>query len=164
MPGDASGFAEMLDGIARAGRSATLAPASSMLGMLADAQLRVGALTDAETTLSRARALASQRGERNWEAEMHVTDGELARAMGAPLDDVLARLRKAQAAAQELGALRSELCAAMAMARALRDAGDPAAARAELAPVYAKFTQSFGTPLLLEAKALLEELAGENSA
>ena len=160
MPGDAGGFSEMLDGLARAGQAATQAPAASMLGMLADAQLRVGALTDAQTTLDSARALASRLGERNWESEMHVTDGELARAMGASLDDVLARLRKAQAVAQELRALRSELCAAMSMARARRDAGHLADARAELAPVYAKFTQGFGTPLLIEAKALLEATHG----
>ena len=31
--------------------------------------------------------------------------------------------------------------------------------RAELAPVYAKFTEGFGRPLLVEAKALLEALS-----
>jgi hypothetical protein len=41
----------------------------------------------------------------------------------------------------------------MAMARALRDAGQPAEGRAPLAPVYAQVTQRFGTPRLVEAKA-----------
>jgi hypothetical protein len=90
---------------------------------------------------------------------MHATDGELARVVGAPLDDVLVRLRKAQAVAQELGALRADLRAAMAMARALRDAGRSADACAALAPVYAEFTQGFGTPFLVEAKALIAELS-----
>jgi hypothetical protein len=61
--------------------------------------------------------------------------------------------------ARELGALRSELTASIAMARVLCDAGRPAEARAELAPVYAKFTEGFGRPLLVEAKALLEGLS-----
>ena len=157
--GDASGLAEMLEGIAGAGQTGSQNGAPMMLEMLADAQRRVGQPRDAETTLASALALAAALGERNWEAELHVTDGEIARATGAPLDDVLARLRTAQAVAQELGALLSELRAATAMAGTLRDAGHPADARAALSPVYAKFTQGFATPRLVESKALLETLS-----
>ena len=157
--GDARGLAEMLEGLAGAGQTGNQNGAPMMLGMVADAQRRVGQLSDAQATLAGGMALASALGERNWEAELHVTDGEIARATGASLDDVLTRLRKAQALAQESGALLSELRAAMAMARTLRDAGHPAAACAELSPVSAKFTQGFGTPLLIESKALLDDLS-----
>jgi hypothetical protein len=85
-----------------------------MLAMLADAQRRVGQRSDAQTSLAGAMALASQLGERNWEAEMP--------------------------------------------ARSATPATRPT--RAELVPAYAKFTQGFGTPLLVEAKVLLDELGG----
>jgi len=156
---DADGLAEMLDGLSRAAETGNQQGAASMLGMLADVQRRAGRLEKAQATLAGAMALASQLGERRWESELHTTDGEIALAMGTPLDDVLARFRNALSVARELGALRSELVAAMAMARALRDAGPVGDAHAELAPVYAKFTQGFGTPLLTEAKAMLEELS-----
>ena len=156
---DPDGLAEMVDGLSRAAETGNQQGAATMLGMLADAQRRVGRLEDAKATLAGAMALASQLGERMWETELHTTDGEIALAMGTRLDDVLARFRNALSVARELDALRSELVAAMAMARALRDAGHLADAHAELAPVYAKFTQGFGTPLLTEAKALLEELS-----
>src|SRR5262249_8810238 len=155
---DPSGLSEMLDGLARTTQTGFQSGAPALLGILADAQRRVGELSDAQTTLANAMALASALQERHWVAELHVADGEIARAMGMPLEEALARLRKAPAVAQELGALLPELRAAMAIARVLRDAGHPADARAALAPVYAKFTQGFGTPLLIEAKALLAEL------
>jgi class 3 adenylate cyclase/tetratricopeptide (TPR) repeat protein len=156
--GDADGLAEMLDGLSIASETGLQNGAAAMLGQLAEAQYRMGRLEDAQATLAAAKALASQLGERHWESELHTTDGEIACAMGRPLDDVLARFRRALSVARELGALRGELLAAMAMARTLRDAGHPADAYAELAPVYAKFTQGFGTPLLIEAKTLLEEI------
>jgi class 3 adenylate cyclase len=56
------------------------------------------------------------------------------RLLGDTIDDVLARLLKADTVAQKLGALTSELRAAMAMARALRAAGHRASS-APAAPV-----------------------------
>jgi predicted ATPase len=47
----------------------------------------------------------------------------------------------------------------MSLARLWRDQGKRAEARDLLAPVYGWFTEGFGTPVLREAKALLEELA-----
>jgi hypothetical protein len=75
------------------------------------------------------------------------------------LEDVIARMRTALAVARELGALGCELFAAIAIARVLDDAGRRAEARAELTPVYGKFTEGFARPLLVEAKALLAQLA-----
>ena len=52
-----------------------------------------------------------------------------------------------------------ELRAATSLARLWRDQGKRDAGRDLLAPVYGWFTEGFGTPVLQEAKALLEELA-----
>jgi predicted ATPase len=44
------------------------------------------------------------------------------------------------------------------LARLWRGQGKAGEARALLAPVYGRFTEGFGTPDLIEAKALLDEL------
>jgi predicted ATPase len=52
-----------------------------------------------------------------------------------------------------------ELRAATSLARLWRDQGKRTAARSLLAQIYGWFTEGFGTPVLQEAKALIEELA-----
>jgi predicted ATPase len=63
------------------------------------------------------------------------------------------------AIAQQQKARSFELRAAMSMARLWRDQGKRNEARELLAPVYGWFTEGFDTRDLMEAKALLEELA-----
>jgi predicted ATPase len=46
----------------------------------------------------------------------------------------------------------------MSLARLQRDQGKRSDAHELLAPVYGRFTEGFGTPILQEAKALLAEL------
>jgi hypothetical protein len=60
--------------------------------------------------------------------------------------------------ARSQSALLFELRAARDLARMLRGQGRVAEARSLLAPVYASFTEGFGFPDLVEARALLEEL------
>jgi predicted ATPase len=50
------------------------------------------------------------------------------------------------------------LRAATGLAKLWRDHGNRAEAHALLAPVYDWFTEGFDTPVLQEAKALLDEL------
>ena len=57
------------------------------------------------------------------------------------------------------GARSFELRAATSLARLWRDQGKRAEARDLLAPVYATFTEGFDTRDLIDAKALLAELA-----
>jgi predicted ATPase len=52
-----------------------------------------------------------------------------------------------------------ELGAATSLARLWRDQGKRTEARDLLAPIYDWFTEGFDTPVLKEAKALLEQLA-----
>ena len=61
--------------------------------------------------------------------------------------------------AQQQSAKLWELCAATSAARLWRDQGKRGKARDLLASVYNWFTEGFGTPVLQEGKALLEELA-----
>jgi predicted ATPase len=61
--------------------------------------------------------------------------------------------------AREQDARALELRAAVSLATLERRRGRPAAARALLAPVYEWFREGFDTVDLLEARALLDELA-----
>jgi class 3 adenylate cyclase len=65
----------------------------------------------------------------------------------------------ATAIAQQQSAKLWELRAAMSLARLWRDQGKLAEARDLLAPVYGWFIEGFGTTVLQEARALLDELA-----
>jgi predicted ATPase len=66
---------------------------------------------------------------------------------------------RALAIARQQQAKSWELRAAMSMARLWRDQGKVQQARELLTPVYGWFTEGFDTRDLMEAKALLEELA-----
>jgi predicted ATPase len=63
------------------------------------------------------------------------------------------------ALAQQQRAKLWELRTATSLARLWRDQGKRIEARDLLAPVYGWFTEGFGTPVLQDAKALLEELS-----
>ena len=60
--------------------------------------------------------------------------------------------------ARERGTLSWELRAATSLARLLRHQGRTADATTCLRPVYARFTEGFGTADLVAAKQLLDEL------
>jgi predicted ATPase len=70
-----------------------------------------------------------------------------------------ASYNEAIAIAQPQSAKLWELRAATSHGRLWRDEGKPAEAHALLTPVYGWFTEGFGTPVLQEAKALLDELS-----
>ena len=59
--------------------------------------------------------------------------------------------------AQQQSAKLWELRAAISLARLWREQGRCDAARDLLAPIYSWFTEGFDTPVLKEAKALLDE-------
>jgi predicted ATPase len=96
--------------------------------------------------------------ERWAEAEMHRMRGTLLLAM----HDVAAAQNSFQQAltvAEHQSAKFWELRAATNLARLWHGQGKRTEARDLLAPVYNWFTEGFGTPVLKEAKALLDELA-----
>jgi predicted ATPase len=65
---------------------------------------------------------------------------------------------QAIATAQQQSAKFWELRAAISLTRLWRGQGKRDAARDLLTPIYGWFTEGFDTPVLKEAKALLEEL------
>src|SRR5207248_5850552 len=112
---------------------------------------------EAVTLLDEALEIVERPGERWFAAEVYRLKGRL--LLGRGHCEVAEELyRRALSIAQEQGAKLWELRAAASLARLRRDQGRRAEARDLLAPVYAWFTEGFGTPDLKEAKALLDKL------
>jgi predicted ATPase len=96
--------------------------------------------------------------ENRWaEAELHRVRGELLHA-GQDHAGAERSLCRAINIAQQQSAKFWELRAATSLARLWHEQGKRDAARDLLAPTYGWFTEGFDTPLLKEAKALLDEL------
>jgi tetratricopeptide (TPR) repeat protein len=124
----------------------------------ADACRMAGQWPAALDHLAEAHCLAEETGNRCDQAETLRLRGDVLLAMGdrtgaeASYGESLALARRQSS---KLWGLRT----AMSLARLRRDQGKCAAAHELLAPVYGWFTEGFGTPVLREANALLDELA-----
>jgi class 3 adenylate cyclase/tetratricopeptide (TPR) repeat protein len=128
---------------------------------LAQNYLAIGDVTKALEANKKGFDHADESGE-------HWSDSELFRVRGLALamrdgvngnDEAETCLRRAIDDARSRSAKSLELRAAMSLARFLRDQGRADEARQMLAPVYDWFTEGFGTPDLMDAKALLDELS-----
>jgi predicted ATPase len=143
----------------RAAGTGNQAGAPWILGNLADLQLRAKRLDVADQVLAGALAVAEQTGQHLYDAELHRLKGDLAlareRTQAAEAEESFQRALEL-AVAQEAKSL--ELRAAASLARLRRDESRRDEARELLAPVYAWFTEGFGTRDLVDAKALLDEL------
>jgi predicted ATPase len=117
-----------------------------------------GQWQDALGHLAEARRLAEETAARWVEAETLRLTGEVLLAMG-DRTGAEAGYREAIAIAQQQSAKLWELRAATSLARLWRDQGKRTQARALLAPVCGWFTEGLDTPVLQEAKGLLDELA-----
>jgi predicted ATPase len=95
--------------------------------------------------------------ERLDEVEVYLVQGDLFRATG---DHTAAEksYNRALAVARGQSAKTWELRTATAVARLWRDQAKRAEARDLLAPIYGWFTEGFDTPILKDAKSLLDEL------
>jgi predicted ATPase len=91
------------------------------------------------------------------EAEMHRLRGEFLIAVGDPVA-AEASFRQAIAVARRQSAKLWELRTAMSLSGLWRDQGKRPEALDLLAPIYGWFTEGFGTPVLQDAKTLLDEL------
>src|SRR6516162_996112 len=126
---------------------------------LAEAQFDAGRVTDALALVDHALNTGEGPTSGLFVPEIHRLRGVFLRSLGAPAEEVESALRTALQIAEEQGAFLLKLRAATNLARLWRDQGKVPQARALLAPVYGWFTEGFDTRDLIEAKALLEELA-----
>ena len=127
------------------------------IALLAGAYEISGHIEEAVTQLSEALQIVERTGERWLEAELYRRKGRLLLRQGN--SEAAGELyRKALSIAREQEAKLWELRSAVSLARLRRDEGRRAEARDLLAPVYGWFAESFATPDLKEAKALLDEV------
>jgi predicted ATPase len=132
----------------------------AILMELAEAYTKLGRPDDSVSCLAEAAKLIERTDERFAEAELHRRQGDL---LNVAEDRVSAErsYHQALAVAKRQSAKLWELRAATNLARLWRDQGKRTEARDLLAPVYGWFTEGFDTPVLQDAKALLDELAGD---
>jgi class 3 adenylate cyclase/predicted ATPase len=150
------GIALMEQGIARftSGRR-LLQP--YMRAVLASAKGDLGKLPDALELVDDALAETESTGERWWQAELYHLRGRLLVRRGQR-DKVETCFRQSIEISRRQRAKTLELGAATSLARLLADQGKRTEAHDLLAPIYDWFTEGFDTPVLREAKALLERL------
>jgi predicted ATPase len=156
-----AGIAEMQQAMGELDRIGSGIAAPQWLAMLAEGLRKVGRHDDALGALGRGVARAEQQGQHHYDAELHRlraeilldTDGNAALEAEALFGHSLEIARRQEAKTFELRAATS-------LARLWQRQDKHAAARALLNPVYAWFTEGFGTRDLIDAKALLEDLAG----
>jgi len=141
-------------------RSGNEMGSSGLLTVLAGALGQAGQTDEGLALLAEAQAVIARTGERQSEAELHRTRGNLLLALSTP-DPAQAEVafREALEVARRQSAKSYELRAAMSLALLWQGQGRDEEARDLLQPVYDWFTEGFDTKDLKDAKALLEELA-----
>ena len=151
------GIALLRAGVAAFRATGAVTEVPFFLTLLAEAEGRaqerdegLGHLADAERLIAETEAQFA-------EAELHRVRGELMRSGHDPTG---AERSFCQAIdiAQQQSAKFWELRAVISLARLWREQGKRDAAHDLFAPIYGWFTEGFDTPVLKEAKALLDEL------
>src|SRR5918997_2417154 len=157
--GDAErGLALLEEGARRLRETGAVLHTTKVQCGLAEGCLLIGRPEAALGHLEAAHRHAEVYGEQYLLAEIHRLRAEALYARGGGSEEREGHLRAALEVARCQAARLWELRAARDLARLLRDRGRVAEARDVLAPVYAAFTEGFGFPDLVEARALLDEL------
>lgn len=135
------------------------------LAILGAAYTQFGRFEDARKALHEGLAVAEKNDDRSHEAELYRLKGELLLAE-SPHDSAAAEasFRAAIETARRQQSRAWELRARMSLARLWQGQGRRNDARDALAGVHGGFTEGFTTPDLVDAKALLEALAGARTA
>jgi predicted ATPase len=100
-----------------------------------------------------------ENGERAHECYLHCCRGDIFRVLSEP-DRARDEYETAISVARQQEAKFWELRASVHLARLWRDQGKRTEARDLLAPVYGWFTEGLDTPVLQDAKKLLDQLGG----
>ena len=152
------GMAQLRQGLAAWETTGAWYRRSLYLAWLAEAYGQSGRASEGLSVLGEALAKVEETDGRCYEAELHRLKGELLLLQGNDAE-AEASFERAISVARRQEAKSWELRATTSLARLWQAQGKRNEARAALAEVYDWFTEGFDTPDLIEAKALLEELA-----
>jgi predicted ATPase len=154
------GIAQICQGLAELRATGAGLFKSTFLALLADEYCRMGRAENGLRVLDEALEAMPRTQERFYEPELHRLRGELllfSKPEGHLRPETC--FRTALQTARDQSAKSLEIRTAISLARLWRDQGKRTEARDLLAPVYNWFTEGFDTPVLKEAKALLEQLS-----
>jgi tetratricopeptide (TPR) repeat protein len=134
-----------------------------VFGYVHEAQccMQLGRLDEARNAVRLAAQIVENHNMRGWESEVLRTDGELLllehpkKTAGGE-----ARLLEALTMTRDRRALSLELRTAMSLARHWHRQKKTTQALDLLQPIYARFTEGFDTPDLMDAKQLMQTLGG----
>ena len=154
----AEGIAQLRAGLAAFRAAGAMIYVHVILTLLADAEGKAKLRDEGLGHLAEAERLVAETEERWAEADLHRVRGELLRTGHDPAAAERS-FSQAIGIAQRQSAKFWELRAAISLARLWREQGKRDAARDLLAPNYGWFSEGFDTPVLREAKALLDTLA-----
>ena len=129
-----------------------------ILAIHAESQLAGGQIRAALETTDEALIWSDKNSDRNYDSSLRSCRGEIFSAMGE-LDSAQEEFQLALSVARQQENRFLELRAAASLARLWGDQGKRSEARDRLASVYNFFTEGFDTPVLRDAKALLDQLA-----
>jgi len=151
------GIALLQESLAAFRATGAVADIPAFLTLLAEAEGMAKQRDEGLEHLAEAERLIVETEERWAEAELYRVRGELLHAGHDPAGAERS-LCRAIDIAQQQSARFWELRAAVSLARLWHEQGKRDAAGDFLAPIYSWFTEGFDTPVLKEAKALLDEL------
>jgi class 3 adenylate cyclase len=153
-----AGLAELRAGIAAYRETSGLLYLPYVLTLLAEACRRVGDHAAGQQAIAEARALVEATGVRGFEPYVQRIEATLLREQGAEAALVEQALERSIAQARQQKARLSELRATVELARLWQGQNRQADARARLQPVYAWFTEGFGSADFRAAKTVLDKL------
>ncbi len=140
-----------------AAATGTQAGAPLLLRAIGEAECRLGRIDAALEAVAGGLGLADATGQHFEDAYLYGVRGEALRERDPQQAE--AAFRQGLEIARQQSAKSPELRVATELARLWRNQGRGAEARSLLAPVYEWFSEGLDTPLLQNAKALLDELA-----
>jgi class 3 adenylate cyclase/tetratricopeptide (TPR) repeat protein len=127
------------------------------LALLADAKRATGRASEALGAVDAGLAMAEQRGQHTWDADLYRMKGEILVQLNAGANDAEAERCFVHALAAARDQKAFALRAATSLGRLLGHRGRRAEARAVLDGIYRRFTEGFDTVDLRDACALLRE-------
>jgi predicted ATPase/class 3 adenylate cyclase len=152
------GLALLREGLSLFRSTGAVIGTPQFLVWLAETYALLGQPDEGQNSLVEAAQIIEATKERHYEAELYRVQGDLLSAIGDP-EAADQNYHLALSVAQRQSAKALELRAATSRARLWRDQGKRTEAHGLLAPIYGWFTEGFDTPVLKDAKAVLDQLA-----